>query len=236
MTETAAIQPRKLDVRKLRAFHRSLVLDRCPKLAGRSAAQIADDCARTLVEMESWLEERRSEIETGGFGSFARFAEVYAETLRRFDAILLHSFALDEDDPGGLFAEADRLVANALPFVEHPRTYALRALVGRPPFEPPGPLARALLDVRLRLADVERWKQVEFLAAWKRWGKLVWTLDHQAAWILTQLGDPVEGYDVAFLPFDERLRRLHAAKARKAAEDAARAQENGGAAQNALTP
>ncbi|HLE97224.1 MAG TPA: hypothetical protein VI997_07630, partial [Candidatus Thermoplasmatota archaeon] len=71
------------------------------------------------------------------------------------------------------------------------------------------------------LANLERWKQREFAAAWERWGKLVWTMEQQAAWICTNLGDAVQYDEICFIPFDARLRRLKAAKAAKDAREAA---------------
>lgn len=205
----------KIDVRKLRAFHKASVAERSLKLEGRPAHVIAEDCARVLAAMDAFVETHKAEIENGGYGSFDRFAEVYALGLERFEDVLAQSFALDEPDAGGLFGEATRLVATALPFLDDPRSYALRALTGAPPFEPPGPLARRLLDLRATLADVERWKQREFQASWMRWGRYVWTLDHQAAWICTNLGDAVAAEEIAFTPFADRLPRLRAARAAK---------------------
>lgn len=204
-----------IDVRKLRAFHKAHVAERARKLEGRAAEVIAEDCARVLAAMDAFVDGHRKEIEEGSFGSFDRFAEVYALGLQRFEDVLAHSFALDEDDAGGIFGEATALVERALPFVDDPRSYGLRALVGAPPFEPPGPLARRLLDLRVRLADVERWKQREFHASWMRWGRYVWTLDHQAAWICTNLGDAVTPEEIVFMPFETRLPRLRAARAAK---------------------
>lgn len=205
----------KIDVRKLRAFHKGAVADLSRKLEGRPARVIAEDCTRVLAAMDAFVEAHKGEMEEGSYGSFDRFAEVYGLGLARFGEVLAHSFALDEEDAGAVFGDATRLVACALPFVEDPRSYALRFLTGAPPFEPPGPLARRLLDLRLDLADIERWKQREFQASWTRWGRYVWTLDHQASWICTNLGDPVTPEEMAFTPFAERLPRLRAARAAK---------------------
>lgn len=200
-----------LDPLRLRSLHGRWASARARELADQSAERLAEGCVDALARMAAHAEAHRAEIEGDGFGSFRRFLEVYAETLARFEDVVSWSFALDAPDPGGLLREAEGRVARALPFVDA-RAFALRALCGAPPFDPPGGLARGLLDLRAKLADFERLKQRAFAEGWRAWGGLVFRQDAQAATLLTAMGDPATFPEVASTPFEERIPRLRAAR------------------------